>query len=495
MPENIEGNSLRVVLFNRLYIVLLCLFLQFSEIFAKEPNLKGLKYLDENFPFRYNGFLAKLASHSSKSHAINNSFFFNISTQNPLNSTYIKVSQEKYYKTCFITSAEWSIYFWRKCWEMEMDEKFFYNCDEAKYKELSANPKIEKGILIKNALLPIDSIINLLQESKCSEVDFTMENELKVKFLSDNSMRIRVTSGFFEDYSKFKYKRFYEVSESLFQFNPLGNRISLGLVITQINLSQRLYVESLNAGKEEKEKKDAQLIDLDSNGDLSIDKAMVFLDTIITNVYHEILYICAKNKNNGKAYHFIIDRSARDPTHELSTWEHAVENLIEWNIVKTLIRVIYYKRSENCNEEDMPDSKHFNPNLFLMKLGKNQYDKLAELSNYLNNQTRTELFQPSEPVSMKVIKEKNSFKKLLTAVQRYALRYHNYDVFNSCQHFATGFFNYLTDQNETGVNKYLVDKISFAGNHVSKDPFSNYFTDETDEEFEIVNNQRIIKNE
>jgi hypothetical protein len=85
--------------------------------------------------------------------------------------------------------------------------------------------------------------------------------------------------------------------------------------------------------------------------------------------------------------------------------------------------------------------------------------------------------------------EKSSFKKLYTGIQRYALRYKFYfPLSENCQHFATGFYNYLTNQKIQYVNKSNMKSIP-------EEPFADLFTDESDDQYlEQVKKRRILAN-
>jgi hypothetical protein len=160
----------------------------------------------------------------------------------------------------------------------------------------------------------------------------------------------------------------------------------------------------------------------------------LYLDKIIPNIYHEVLYLFVRNTDKNKAYHFIVDRAARDPTHEKDTWS-AVSNFLDLSAMSTLVRVTYYSHSETCDESETPDSVKFNPKFNLIHVGKDKQleQNIKAINDYLNiaAESRTDKFKPAVALNENVATEKKSLRKFVVAIQRrYALRYPKYNIYD-----------------------------------------------------------------
>jgi hypothetical protein len=189
-----------------------------------------------------------------------------------------------------------------------------------------------------------------------------------------------------------------------------------------------------------------------------------FIDVI--DAYHQLVYICAVDKT-GRALHFLVDRGARAFT--------------DTPDLKSRVRFILYHFSSKCgNVKDMPDDPQFNFNFKLLRQGVDQHQRLPEMKKYMES-NKTKIFEAIQPIGADIPEKFSSFAKLVTAVQRYAIRYDKYGPLNNCQHFATGLYNYLTNNKVEYLNKDWMKSIPL--NNVSTDPFSMLFQDHTDEQF------------
>jgi len=230
---------------------------------------------------------------------------------------------------------------------------------------------------------------------------------------------------------------------------------------------------SINAGLPNPNKMQVNsVIDDLVNGDLIIQKANLYIEKMFINhVYHQILYVCAKGSKN--AYHFIFDRAMRDHTHENihSKWEKFKRYTINaGDLFKTLVRVVYFAKSATCEDVHVPSNHYYSPKKDIIPQGRNNsFQDYKRWIEYPNNE-----FNLNGSLMTSVPPERSSFKKLYVAIQRYSLRYNHYlPDSENCQHFATGFYNYLTNQSIPYVNSELMGSLP-------KEPFSDLFSNEND---------------
>ena len=386
------------------------------------------------------------------------------------------------------------------CMKSFMQKKIIYNCDASAFEKLKEEKKFEgkSNLIVLAKKLPYDTILDVLKKTSCNLPENALNSKYKMPLLNKNTMRVRFINAILPSYDNLP-KQFFEVGEDVASLNPLGKALEMTFFLEQLNLSEKLKARS-SAPDSDSEPNPASLIELDSQNDLKIEKARLYLDKIIPNIYHEVLYLCVRNTDKNKAYHFIVDRSARDPTHEKDTWS-AVANFFDLSAMSTLVRVIYYTHSETCDESETPDSKKFNPEFNLVSVGKDQQleQNMKAINDFLNisAKSRTDKFKLAVALNENVASEKSSFRKFVVAIQRYALRYTKYNIYENCQHFATGFFNYLTNQNEEYVNVSTMKTLGSENINwlrTSKDLFDHFFTDEDDQAFEMENSKRISVN-
>jgi len=401
----------------------------------------------------------------------------------------LKYIKNDFYKACFIITTFRNFSFSKKnCLYSQMEKNPKYNCISQKNLfNLKNEARLYDPIFIKDSyILTFDLKLNLLQKSRCINPEKTLEEKYGIKLLSKNPMRISIINAIFSTYKGFS-KQFYEEGENVMSFNPIGKKIPLNLIIKQLNVSESLKVKSFTKNRSLSDlKRSDKSIFLESNNDLKIEKAALYLNKVFSDIYHEVLYLCVRNTEKKISYHFIVDRSARDPTYERATWTKTFKKIFKGNSISTLIRVVYYSQSKDSNKNKTPDNKKFNENYNLINVGKNQKGNLRQIRNFLSSpiKDRDSKFKPSILLNSNVTLNKNSFKKFIIAIQLYALKYRNYNIFDNCQHFATGFFNYLTNQNEDYVNLEIMKKLGAEEIKKSrswKESFEKFFKNQTND--------------
>lgn len=378
-----------------------------------------------------------------------------------------------------------------------MQTNIKHNCNEKDFENLKTEKFFDgpTNMILYSRDLPFDTILEAMQMSYCVNPISTLDKKYAVPTLTRSEMRVRFMNSHLPSYADLP-KQFYEMGEYVASVNPIGKGLDLSFFVEQLNLSEKLRKTSILAAAASPEEAPSSVIELESNGDLKIEKAALYLDKIVPNVYHETLYLCVRNTQKNKAYHFVVDRAARDPTHEKDTWT-AVLKMLDMSAMATLVRVNFYSHSETCDESETPDSQKFNPKFNLVHVGKDQSKNLAEMNDFLSKSNRTEKFKSANPMTETVLTERNSFKIFIVAIQRYALRYPGYNIYDNCQHFATGFFNYLTNQNDDYVNIAKMKELGtekFNSFRTSKDPFNHFFTEEDDVTFVQENSKRVAAN-
>jgi hypothetical protein len=212
-------------------------------------------------------------------------------------------------------------------------------------------------------------------------------------------------------YQKDKDNQFFDYDTKVYH-QKFDERINLKFIVDQLNLGNNLY------------KKYQQYDDLTielSNNDLTIKRVKNFYRNFIIGTVHEMLAVCAVNKS-GAAYYFVFQRLGED---ELDS------------VFKTKIQIIYYAKSNNCDENSSkwPD-----------KISKYSFIKSS-----------------SKEISV-------SMANLIQASYKYYKNFPDYWFWKSnCQHYATGMYNALTGEKTNPTN---LDKMENAYRHPN---FSSYF--------------------
>lgn len=367
----------------------------------------------------------------------------------------------------------------KNCDNIRIAIDYKYNCSENNLKELeqtSQLPRNENISVTKD--LPVDLKKRIMVNSKCAESYFTfIEKFYRRKITSPNKMRVRVINGFIREVNN--KKNYYDLGEDVLQLAAIGKNIDFPFVIDQLNLSQDLMWNSIRSGfpNPKPMQTNANIDDL-IEGDLKIEKTNLYIVEmkvpLMSDVYHQVLYVCAKGKNS--AYHFSFDRAARDPSHEklsikkffLRIFKEAFSKM--W---RTLIRVVYYAKTDTCDDKHVPSRLFYSPKINVIPQG--EKNTIKDYSIWYKNPDHR--FVPNGSLMKAVPSEKSSFKKLFIGIQRYALRYKKYIPWSeNCQHFASGFYNYLTNQHLPYVNEEQMS-------HMPKESFSQLFTDESDDEY------------
>lgn len=343
----------------------------------------------------------------------------------------------------------------------------YYNCDDKKVEFLSNTPLMKDGKLVKDMHsenFPFELRRKILRAASCIKkgkgYSSKLETMIQKVVASPGRTRIRLINGFIRD----EKRNFYDIGEDVIQFYPQGKKFDLKFAVDQLNKSYRVLSNSIREGSPNSNKllMDHMLINLNIDDGLFIRTADLMIEPITSNIYHQGLYICATGKDH--AYHFYIDRAARDPTHEhiYSTGELFRRLLDLPTTFTTLVRITLYEKSNSCDRDHTPDKIKYNPEQTIMLQGNDRND--------IRNAHQNSMFR-------NVPESRASFKKLYTAIQRFAIRFNDYVGYaENCQHFATGFYNYLTKTS----SEYPNSEIMFS---VNKEPFDNFFTDETDEEY------------
>jgi hypothetical protein len=379
--------------------------------------------------------------------------------------------RNKFYDICFqiFNYSETSV----SCEKAEMIEDIFFNCNDKKFEELkkklnnSENKYSEKIIkIINQKSFTMEMRNEIFKYSSCVKDTPVLELDFGLDYINRNQMRINLQNGFF--------KR----PEPIFSFSPIGKEMNFKLMIEEINKSQRLLRNYFPGENEENKLNELDNIELSENDDLFIEKVKVFSGKLSVNEFdnnektHKSLYLCAKNDKNS-AYHFLVDKTPRDPQKERIIMESAKikkDFMYEDKSLKTSIRVIYIKKTKDCNE----DLKYERLELEIHEEFLNDKD-LANESNYNKGN--------------KIIKEKSSFKNFIIAIQRYALDNQNFTKEKNSGFFAEGFLNYLLINKNNRINFANSNKNNFG---IKEKSFEVYFRNESDEVFINKLNARII---
>ena len=372
------------------------------------------------------------------------------------------VYRDEYYNFC-TRASDSGFMFKDQCSEIYIEDKFHFPCDSNLEKTIE-NIRNKYSLLHSKENLPTATYEILLEKSTCKDQIGFFDKIYKSftdKLFGQNEMLFEFKIALLRDFEGFdRDKKFFENSKQVLVFNPVGKAIGLNFIFKQLNFSFELLNKSRFLNNPIKL--------LDETKDLKIQKAALYVSSFVglIDAYHQLLYICALD-STGRALHFFVDRGAKPFSQSIT--------------FKTKVRIILYHISSKCgNAQDMPDDPQFNFNFKLLRQGANQHLRLDELKSYLGN-NKGEIFKAIEPIGKDIPLELSSFNKLVVAIQRYAIRYENYNLLENCQHFATGFYNILTRSNIHYLNEELMK--SFPLTDVSKDPFIIFFQDLSDEEF------------
>jgi len=177
---------------------------------------------------------------------------------------------------------------------------------------------------------------------------------------------------------------------------------------------------------------------------MEIKTAGLFLNPVMSDVFHQVLYLCAEA--GGKSYYFVADRAARDPSHDVDS-----KTLLR-SILDTYVRLTLYKvhRHAGCSAEN---DKKFNP---YQKDGKgktfpqiNETDPKKALELVLKHKAGDKAVLDAWDGNVTVpVTQKTTLDQFFNALLKYGVKYPLYNTQNNCQHFATGFYRYLTGQKE-----------------------------------------------
>jgi hypothetical protein len=381
---------------------------------------------------------------------------------------YAVVWRSEFYNYCVVVESAYNVLMWnRPCQSLKtLGSK--YNCSKEDQQHLQSNPHpttIKKSVVDKN--LPIDTRKAIFKASACLGKTAELVKKVGHKFTGVLTQKVRLINGFLRVQDP--TLKFYEAGVGVVSMDPSHpHENSLKWAVEEFNKSQKVLKKSIDQGTPNPNNIVAEPIVL-NDGDLTLERAELYVEQVVGSIYHQIIYICAKGKD--RAYHFIADRSARDLTHEPTTLIKTWNKTMNGEFLKTLVRLAYYNASPDCDDEEQrPDAARFNPGFKIVAMGNATPD---EVTAYLSA-PRTEKFR-SNYVSKKIpfhpSKEGNTnLKSFLLAIQRYAYRYKYYTPWNNCQHFATGFYNFLHGSHTKFFNDGIMD---FMG--VSKESFTMYF--------------------
>jgi hypothetical protein len=395
--------------------------------------------------------------------------------------------------------------------------KISYNCDpsESAPADQVSNGTIPKPVYI-DPNFPHDMKIAILKTSKClvsgglfkKNVDSTnviksaeLNQPSSFKILStggsstgpksyrenDNDTRkakVRLINGWIK--SNWSKGLFYNIGDYVLSFNPkYASYQNIKWLSEQFNTSIKLLQESL---KEEATPRDPTFgspeeiflnpqshpdtsLNIEENAekdkefqDLKIEKAGLYIENILEGIYHQVLYVCAVGKDRtggNRAFHFIIDRAARDFTHENLNFRKIIWTTFSGQLLSTLVRVTYYNASPNCSDPTQrPDDPKFNPNYEIALIHPQTSNKdPGLLAHFKNNSRERSKFEPLDPQGEKyklTDVTEQSFNDFVMGIQRYAWMYNMYDPMHNCQQFATGMFNYLTSSQNDPINIALM---------------------------------------
>ncbi len=453
--------------------------------------------------------------------------------------TPIKVYKNKFYSICVYVDSHRKEDCTGVGWY-----KISYNCDA------SAPPsadQVSDGTIAKpvynDPIFPHDMKIAILKKSKClidkgwlqRKIDSTNVvknaeqnqpssfstlstggNKPKSYRENDNESRkgkVRLINGWIK--SNWSKGLFYNIGDYVLSFNPkYASYQNIKWLSEQFNTSIRLLQESL---KEDATPRDPTFgspeeIFLDPNSyshtslnteenankdaefqDLKIEKAGLYIENILEGIYHQVLYVCAlgKDKTGGtRAFHFIIDRAARDFTHEDLKFGKIFWTTFSGQLLSTLVRVTYYNASANCTDPTQrPDDAKFNPKyeIALIHPQTSNMDP-GLLAHFKKNPKQRSKFIPQNPeggnYDLTDVKEQ-SFNDFVMGIQRYGWMYEKYEPMHNCQHFATGMFNYLTSTQNDPINITIMRALfNFDKEiHMKFQEWSFFDRSKSDEEF------------
>jgi hypothetical protein len=277
----------------------------------------------------------------------------------------LEVFKRDYYGMC-ILHYDCGLLSTCNCGDMRVSTDYKYNCSENTKNELEKTKQLERSQILSSIKdLPVDLMKRLMKSTRCSFGPYfpILENMYGRQITSPNRMRIRVVNGFMRE--QIKDKNFYQIGEDVLVHAAIGKKMDFPFVVNQLNLSQNLLAKSISSGLPNPNsiKTPAYIDDL-INDDLNIEKANLYVvKMFIKHIYHQVLYVCAKGKNS--AYHFTFDRAMRDHTHEnISLRETLLRATVKSNkAFRTLIRVVYYAKSDTCDEMHVPSSPSYSPKM------------------------------------------------------------------------------------------------------------------------------------
>jgi hypothetical protein len=361
------------------------------------------------------------------------------------------------------------------CDNMRIAIDYTYNCSEKKKHELEKTKELSRNEKIPTTTdLPVDLKKRVMENSKCAEHYYPfLERFYGKKITSPNEMRIRVVNGFIREENQ--EKNYYDLGEDVLQHAAIGKNMDFSFAVQQLNLSQDLMANSISSGlPNPRPIKTSAIIDDLIDGDLKIEKTNLYIvQMFLPDVYHQVLYVCAKGKNG--AYHFTFDRAARDPGHEKLNTFDLFKRIFQVfsKMWRTLVRVVYFAKTDTCDDKHTPDRFFYSPKMNILAQG--EHNTLEDYSNWIKDPSKR--FVPNGSLMKTVAAEKSSLKNLFIGVQRYAQRYKKYLAMSeNCQHFASGFYNYLTNQEIPYVNVKEMKKMP-------KESFAHFFTDENDDQY------------
>ena len=120
-----------------------------------------------------------------------------------------------------------------------------------------------------------------MKKSSCKDQVEILDQKYSIPTLMKSEMRIRFQNAFFPSFADLP-KQFFEIGEYVASVNPIGKGLDLAFFVEQLNLSEKLRLQSFPTYSRAFD----TLIQLDSYGDLKIEKAALYLDQFISDIYH-----------------------------------------------------------------------------------------------------------------------------------------------------------------------------------------------------------------
>lgn len=252
--------------------------------------------------------------------------------------------------------------------------------------------------------LPIHTLFLILKTSNCNKKYNAINKIYPNVKLSDGGVRFHIGINLKPLATNDPKKQFYDKDYILYYNN---HEISFDLAIDQFNKSPFVLKDHSKA------------IKLSKNGDLSLEYIKIFTRKFVLNTVHEVLAFCTKN-DEGDSYFFLVDRGAT------------------WNKVSTHVRFIYYAKDNNCNTENKNWPNKIDENSVFKGEG-------SPFENCDDNADKCDIVR--------------SLRSVFDVLTEYVDTHSFYRLFSSnCQHFGTGLFNTLLNENQEYSNVNIDSK-------------------------------------